>query len=234
MADTNPSVSNAQAKQDLSAMVRGAIQNMDGILDIMRFFSIGVESIDIDPINLTTLNDQRSDKHNIVSVGGKRFRIPVDRGAEDIMEDYKYIDAAFKEYVLEERKVRDYEDEYDKFHSKPEQRANRSKRVMARRKKIKQVGKEALKNKDVDHEEPLRNGGSNEESNLRVRSRSANRSDNGQEKQVREDYGAGFEGTSELLLRYLRDTPYAAIINYTPKITSQRKKKNAKHDRKKI
>ena len=78
---------------------------------------------------------------------------------------------------------------------------------MARRKKEKQVGKEALKKKDVDHKQPLRNGGSNDDSNLRIRSRSANRSDNGQRKRTNEEYGAGEMGTTELLNKYLRDTP---------------------------
>lgn len=33
--------------------------------------------------------------------------------------------------------------------------------------------------KDIDHKEPLRNGGSNAKSNTRVRSKSSNRADNG-------------------------------------------------------
>ena len=120
-------------------------------------------------------------------------------------EEVEYIDTMFDFIILE--KNRNYGKEYDNYHSKPEQRANRSKRVMARRKKEKQVGKEALKDKDVDHENPLRNGGSNDESNLRVRSRSSNRSDNGQRKRTNEEHGAGEMGTTELLNKYLRDTP---------------------------
>ena len=36
--------------------------------------------------------------------------------------------------------------------------------------------------KDVDHKNPLRSGGGNDDSNLRVRSVKSNRSDNGQGK----------------------------------------------------
>lgn len=53
-------------------------------------------------------------------------------------------------------------------------------RHRARRKVEDKLGKEAIKGKDIDHKKPLRSGGSNSDSNLRVRSKSANRSDNGQ------------------------------------------------------
>ena len=74
----------------------------------MRFFSIGVEAIDIDPINTTVLNDKKADKYNIITVSGKRFRVPVERDAQDIMDDYNYIDAIFNETIVEGRKVRKY------------------------------------------------------------------------------------------------------------------------------
>ena len=80
---------------------------------------------------------------------------------------------SFNEYITE--KERDYRKEYDNYHGKPEQRKNRSKRVLARREmeaagRVKKGDK-----KDVDHKNPLANGGSNDISNLRVRSISANR-----------------------------------------------------------
>lgn len=71
--------------------------------------------------------------------------------------------------------ARNYKREYEQYHSKPEQRANRSKRVLARRKMEKELGKEALRGKDVDHIKPLSKGGSNRRSNLRVTSISKNR-----------------------------------------------------------
>lgn len=70
---------------------------------------------------------------------------------------------------------RNYKREYELYHSKPEQRANRSKRVLARRAMEKELGKDALRGKDVDHIKPLSKGGSNRRSNLRVTSISKNR-----------------------------------------------------------
>ena len=70
---------------------------------------------------------------------------------------------------------RNYKREYELYHSKPEQRANRSKRVLARRAMEKELGKDALRGKDVDHIKPLSKGGSNNRFNLRVTSISKNR-----------------------------------------------------------
>ena len=80
---------------------------------------------------------------------------------------------SFNEYITE--KERDYRKEYDNYHGKPEQRKNRSKRVLARREmeaagRVKKGDK-----KDVDHKKPLASGGSNDISNLRVRRISKNR-----------------------------------------------------------
>lgn len=52
-------------------------------------------------------------------------------------------------------------------------------RHRARRVVEKRVGKSKLKGKDVDHIKPIKSGGSNEASNLRVRSVASNRSDGG-------------------------------------------------------
>lgn len=70
---------------------------------------------------------------------------------------------------------RDYGKEYRTYHGTPEQIANRSARNKARRKMEKEVGKAALKGKEVDHKVPLSKGGSNARSNLQVMSRTANR-----------------------------------------------------------
>jgi hypothetical protein len=56
---------------------------------------------------------------------------------------------------------------------------DRAARNKARAHAIAKHGKAALKGKDVDHKVPLRSGGSTADSNLRLRSISANRSDNG-------------------------------------------------------
>jgi len=100
---------------------------------------------------------------------------------------------------------RNYRKEYDNYHGKPEQRANRSKRVLARRKLEKEGRVKKGDGKDVDHKDG--NPQNNSDSNLRVLSKSKNRSMN-------EDHGAGFDATPELLDRYIQDTPGA--INPNP------------------
>lgn len=69
---------------------------------------------------------------------------------------------------------RNYRKEYDNYHASAEQRKKRSSRNKARRKMVKSVGKRTLRGKDVDHKDgnPLNNS----RSNLRVRSKSKNRS----------------------------------------------------------
>jgi hypothetical protein len=64
---------------------------------------------------------------------------------------------------------------YDEYHGTPEQIAKRSQRNKARRMMEKKHGKDALKGKDVDHKTPIRDGGSNSVSNLRLMDKSKNR-----------------------------------------------------------
>lgn len=108
-------------------------------------------------------------------------------------EAYNYMCEEFG--LLEER---NYRKEYDNYHAKPEQRANRSKRVLARRKLEKEGRVSKGDGKDVDHKNG--NPQDNSDDNLRVLSKSKNRSMN-------EDHGAGFEGTPELVNKLLQDTP---------------------------
>lgn len=77
---------------------------------------------------------------------------------------------------------RNYRKEYDNYHGTAEQRKKRSKRVLARRKLEKEGKVSKGDGKDVDHKNPLRSGGGNGRSNLRVRSRKSNRGDNGHRK----------------------------------------------------
>lgn len=72
-------------------------------------------------------------------------------------------------------KQRDYKKEYRQYHGKPEQIANRAKRNKARREMENELGKSALKGKEIDHKQPLSKGGSNARSNLQVLSKTANR-----------------------------------------------------------
>lgn len=67
--------------------------------------------------------------------------------------------------------VRDYKKEYAEYHSKPEQRANRSNRNKARRKLGLKVGDP----READHIKPIDKGGSNARGNLRAVSRKVNR-----------------------------------------------------------
>lgn len=59
---------------------------------------------------------------------------------------------------------------------------DRAQRNKARRHAVKKHGAAALKGKDIDHKKPMRSGGKTTEGNCRIRSVSANRSDNGHSK----------------------------------------------------
>lgn len=72
--------------------------------------------------------------------------------------------------------ARDYKKEYANYHSRPEQIRNRAKRNAARRELMEEGRVRKGDGKDVDHKRPLDKGGSNARSNLRVQSKSANRS----------------------------------------------------------
>jgi hypothetical protein len=74
--------------------------------------------------------------------------------------------------------TRDYKKEYAEYHGKPEQIANRAERVKARRMMEKTGAAKKGDGKDVDHIKPMRSGGTSAKSNLRMRNKSANRSDN--------------------------------------------------------
>ena len=69
------------------------------------------------------------------------------------------------------RKKRDFRKEYDDFHGKPEQIKKRAARNKARRLKGLKKGDK----REVDHKVPLSKGGSNKKSNLKVKTRKANR-----------------------------------------------------------
>lgn len=72
-------------------------------------------------------------------------------------------------------KPRDYKKEYARYQGTPEQIHNRSERNHARLVMEKKGLVHKGDGKDVDHRHPLITGGSNAESNLRVRSVHANR-----------------------------------------------------------
>lgn len=72
-------------------------------------------------------------------------------------------------------KPRDYQHEYQSYQGKPDQIKKRAQRVMARREEIKHYGKAALAGKDVNHINPIRDGGSNALSNLNLQTPAKNR-----------------------------------------------------------
>lgn len=77
-----------------------------------------------------------------------------------------------------DKNKRDYEKEYKDFHGTEEEKKNRAKRNTARRRMMKKGRVKKGDGKDVDHKQPLSRGGSNNPKNLRVQTRSKNRSNN--------------------------------------------------------
>ena len=197
--------------------LRAAIENIgDDVFKLMEFMQLGVESVDMEPINFTEYSMDKSAKYNEIDINGRSIRIPIDPNFEMITnEEVEYIDTMFDLIIME----RNYKREYETFHGKPEQRKRRSKRVLARRKLEKEGRVSKGDGKDVDHKKPLRHGGTNNDCNLRVRDKSSNRAENGKKKTVKEEHGAGEEGTMELLNKYLQQTPGQ----------SPRKKKKVNH-----
>jgi hypothetical protein len=84
--------------------------------------------------------------------------------------------------LLDEEAERDYKQEYRNYHGKPKQRKERAARTKARELMKKKGIVRKGDGKDIDHKKPLRSGGSNGINNLRVRSKSDNRADNGHKK----------------------------------------------------
>ena len=149
------------------------LKNTQTMQELMNIFSVTPAQITITPIDLfLATKTEYSSERNMIKVNGKLFQIPVqiDQSTPNDLED---MTESFS--MLSKLMERNYRKEYDNYHGTPEQRSNRSKRVLARRKKEKQVGKNALNGKDVDHKDG--DPQNNNMSNLRVRDRSENRAD---------------------------------------------------------
>lgn len=71
--------------------------------------------------------------------------------------------------------MRDYKHEYETYHGKPQQKKNRAKRNAARRVMEKEGCVSKGDGKEVDHKKPIRSGGGNDRSNLRVATKAENR-----------------------------------------------------------
>jgi len=138
------------------------------IFKLMQIFDVSIDTIRMDPIDITKyIPDQGDGRFNSIYVNGKYHQVPL-----VVSEMYSVLAKSF----LEENKKRNYRSEYDNYHSKPDQRKNRSKRNMARRWAERKGLVRKGDGKDVDH----KNGDPRDNSpkNLRVRSRSTNRADN--------------------------------------------------------
>lgn len=160
-----------------NSMFLQMIESVKGIQDLMNIFAIQPTQITIQPIDFYAITAiDYSSERNIVKVNGKRFEIPVQiptvlpDDSESVLESKSMI-----KMLVEKRKKRNYRKEYDEYHGTAEQRANRSKRVLARRKMIKAGKVKKGDGKDVDHKNG--NPQDNSMSNLRARSKHDNRGD---------------------------------------------------------
>lgn len=135
------------------------------IFKLLDFMGLDFNSMNTSDVNFGEIfTNPQSSRTNLIYINGEPRYVPV-FDSDSITEQY-----------LEEKKKRNYRQEYDRYHSKPEQRKNRSKRVLARRLMAKLGKVHKGDGKDVDHKDgnPRNNG----KHNLRVRNKSENRADN--------------------------------------------------------
>ena len=177
---------------------------------------------------------------NIIKINGKETKIPVlpeKPDFENMTPEEENMNESFDLlFEQDDPSKRDYKREYRLFHGRPEQRAKRSKRVLARRKLMKQGRVSKGDGMDVDHKDG--NALNNGHGNLRVQSKSQNRANNKHRKgesagkivdnvnnfldidSLFEEHGAGEEGTDKLLKTYIKHTPHMNA----PHLVSKRKK----------
>ncbi len=181
-------------------------QQESKLVGLLEFFNLKCESVVIKNINLDAVGSIGSGDFNTVNVGDKTYYIGVEKEVPFYDSSALKLEDVSSLFNINEEK-RNYKKEYNEYHGKPEQIKRRSSRNGARRKLEKEGRVSQGDGKDVDHKDrnPLNNGNGN----LRVRSRSSNRGDN--KDNIKEEHGAGDEGTIELLLKYLEDTPYMTI-----------------------
>jgi len=168
-------------------------QSNSKLVGFMQLMNITAVSIIVNNINLEAVGSVPSGDFTKVMVGKKAFYIQTEK-------DTNYFDGS----ALNMGEGRDYKKEY-KYHGTPLQIKRRQARNSARAEAKKTHGEASLKGKDVDHRDhnPLNNSNGN----TRLRSISANRGDNKIAIKT-EEHGAGDEGTTLLLLKYLKDTPF--------------------------
>lgn len=143
-------VAKKKEKERLSALRGGKEESVNEAFGILR----EPEVLDI-LVKKLMAKGMDKDKAYGVATSSLQKRGILKKGTHDLADD------------------RDYKKEYDKYHSSPKARANRSKRVLARR-KLEKEGKVCKGDgKDVDHKDG--NPQNNSSSNLRVMSKGANR-----------------------------------------------------------
>ena len=193
------------------------------LLGFLNLIDLTASNIIVSNINLDAIGSISNGDFTKVKVGDRTFYIDVEKEVEyydsdalRLGEDVEQLSEG-KKRKKKRKKKRNYKKEYREYHSKKSAKKRRAGRNAARRKAEKEGKVRKGDGKDIDHKDhnPLNNSNSN----TRVRSRSANRGDN--KVPVREEHGAGEEGTDELLLRYILDTPGQSIPR---RLVSKRKK----------
>jgi len=125
-------------------------------------------TLSMNPGNKVSPREKKNNEYNIIKINDQEIKIPV------VMDKGDMANKVIKESLILE-KLKGYEKEYSKKTS--HHRSNRNK---ARRAAEKKFGAAAIKGKDVDHKDG--NPMNNSPSNLRLRSKGNNRSDNGHHK----------------------------------------------------
>ena len=173
--------------EDAQAEFISAIQNANGLLDLMNVFAVEPDELTIGQVDLYDVTSTTySAERNMIMINGKIFKIPVEidpipvSDQEEITEgtDASLSDPSGKKSssVLKKKKLikkpRDYKKE-TKYESTPEQKSRRAARGRARYKlaKLKLVRKGDKR--DVDH----RNNNTDDDTvgNLQIMSASKNR-----------------------------------------------------------
>lgn len=156
-------------------------ENLDVLFytDLMDMLEIEF-SMSLNPGNFVKPTEKRKNEYNVVKIKDKEYKIPVkmdkgDMSTQTIKEEFETAFSIMEKRQLVMEKLKGYEKEYSKKTS--HHRSNRNK---ARRAAEDKWGAAAIKGKDVDHKDG--NPMNNSPSNLRLRKRGENRSDNGHHK----------------------------------------------------
>lgn len=162
--------------------------------------------------------------HNNYNSGGDSENV-IEKGTDALLEEYISLNDSLIELIKDgelttdtaslimEKEMflgeRNYRKEYDNYQGSAKQKSNRAKRGKARRVMEKKGLVHKGDGKDVNHKDG--NPQNNSTDNLQVMNKSKNRS-------MHEEYGAGEEGTNELVMRLMKDTPFALCMKKLKKV----------------